>query len=241
MKALILGSGLGTRLYPLTKITPKVLIEIKGKPMLSHILEKLEKSKDIKEIFVTYNHKFESQFLKFLENNNKNFSKKIELISVKESKEKEMPGSIGTINYVVKTKNIEEDLLILAGDSLFSFDIDEFIKFSKEKKETCVAVFDIKNKSKAAKKYGIVEIEENGKIKSFEEKPEEPKSSLVATLGYVLSNYDLHHLDKKIFKENAGELISHLVEHEDVYAYVFSGKWFDIGCLEDLKEARENF
>jgi len=37
MKAFILGSGFGTRLYPLTKVIPKTLIEVKGKPMLGHI------------------------------------------------------------------------------------------------------------------------------------------------------------------------------------------------------------
>ena len=45
MKALILAGGLGTRLYPITKITPKVLVHIRGKPLLAYTLEKLEKSK----------------------------------------------------------------------------------------------------------------------------------------------------------------------------------------------------
>lgn len=239
MKALILGSGVGTRLYPITKITPKALIDINGKPLLAYILEKLEKSKIIDEIYITYNHHFEDQFHKFIEHFK--YSKKIELISDKDKKESEMPGSIGTINYFVKLKKINEDLLILAGDSLFSFEIDDFIDFFMKNKETCIGVYDMRDKKKITNKYGVVKLDENNKIISFEEKPASPKTSIVATLCYILSNYDLHHLDKKVFKENAGELIAHLVDHENVYGYIFRGKWFDIGTHADLERARKEF
>lgn len=239
MKALVLGSGLGTRLYPLTKITPKSLVDIKGKPLLAHILEKLDKSKIIKEVYITYNHHFEDQFHKFIENFN--YSKNIELISDKYKKESEMPGSIGTINYFVKSKKIDEDLLVLAGDSLFSYDIDNFINFYKQYNETSVAIYDFKDKSRIAGKYGVVELNQKHKLIGFEEKPAKPKTSLVATLGYILSNYDLHHLKKNNFRENAGELIAHLVKNEDVYGYIFEGKWFDVGCSEDLDKARKEF
>ncbi len=239
MKTLILGSGSGTRLHPITKITPKALVDIKGKPLLAYVLEKLEESKSITEIYITYNHHFEDQFKKFMEHFK--YSKKIELISDKDKKESEMPGSIGTINYFDKLKKIEEDLLVVAGDSLFSFEIDNFVDFYKKHNKTSVAVYDLNDKKMVAGKYGIVELDNNYKIISFFEKPNNPRTSLVATLGYILSNYDLHHLDKKTFKENAGELIMHLVDHEDVYAYVFEGKWFDIGTHEDLERARKDF
>lgn len=239
MKALILAAGFGTRLHPITKVTPKSLVDVKGKPLLAHILDSLNKSRDVKEIYIVYNYKFGNQFYKFL--SHFKYNKKIKLISDKYKVVSEMPGSIGTINYFVKLKNINEDLLVLAGDSLFEFDVDKFIEFFKKHNKTCIAVYDLKNKSKIAKKFGVVEIDKNNRIIGFEEKPKNPKTSLVAILCYILSNYDLHHLDKKTFKENAGELIAHLVDHEDVYAYVFKGKWFDIGTHEDLERARKEF
>lgn len=239
MKVVILGGGLGTRLHPITKITPKSLIDVKGKPVLAHILDKLDNSKDIDEIFVTYYYKFKSQFKDFFEHFK--YKKKIEMIGITNKKEKEMPGSIGTVNYVVKMKKIKEDLLILAGDSLFDFDINDFIYFYEKHKKTSVAVYDFKNKEDIAGKYGVVELDKEGKIISFEEKPAKPKTSLVAALVYILSNYDLHHLDKKTFKENAGELIAHLVDHEEIYGFQFRGKWFDIGSHADLDRARREF
>jgi glucose-1-phosphate thymidylyltransferase len=239
MKALILGSGFGTRLHPITKITPKALIDIKGKPLLANILEKLNNSKYIDEIYITYNYKFEPQFKNFL--GHFQYNKKIELISDKDKSIKEMPGSIGTINYFVKLKKIKEDILILAGDSLFTFEIDDFIGFFNKYRETSVAVYDMKDKNKVANRYGAVKLDEKNKIINFKEKPANSETSLVAILAYIISNYDLHHLDKKAFKENAGELIGHLVEHEDVYGFVFAGKWFDIGTHEDLERARKEF
>lgn len=238
MKALILASGHGTRLHPITKITSKSLIDVKGKPIIAHILDNLDKSRYIKEIYIIFNNKFTAQFHHFL--SHFKYNKKIEFVTDKHKLEKEMPGSIGTINYFVKLKNINEDLLVIAGDNLFKFNIDDFIKFYNKHKKTSVAVYDFKNKNKVKNKFGVVELKKD-KIINFEEKPKKPKTSLAATLCYILSNFDLHHLDKKTFKENAGELIIHLVEHEEVMAFKFSGKWFDIGSYEDLERARKEF
>ncbi len=238
MKALILGSGFGTRLHPITRITPKSFVDIKEKPLLAHILDNLNQSKYIDEIYILYNYKFESQFKDFLEHFP--YQKKIELISDKEKNSQKMPGSIGSIHYFVELKNIQEDLLVLAGDSVFEFPIDNFIEFYQKHNKTSIAVYGGKTKKEIVGKYGVVKLKEN-KIVEFEEKPLDPKTNLVATLCYILSNYDLHHLDKRTFKENAGELISYLVKYEEVYGWVFKEKWFDIGNHEDLEKARKEF
>ena len=190
MKALILASGHGTRLHPITKITSKSLIDVKGKPIIAHILDNLDKSKYIKEIYIIFNNKFTNQFYHFL--SHFKYNKKIEFITDKHKLEKEMPGSIGTINYFVKLKKINEDLLVIAGDNLFKFNIDDFIKFYNKHKRTSVAVYDFKNKNKVKNKFGVIELKKD-KIVSFVEKPKNPKTSLAATLCYILANFDLHH------------------------------------------------
>jgi len=217
MKSLILTGGLGSRLYPVTRITPKPLLDVKGKPVLAHIVDSVDASKHIEEIFITYPHQFESQFKSF--ENYFRYGKKVELISDKNRIVDKMPGSIGAIDYVVKHKNINDDLLVIAGDNLFDFNIDDFINFYHIHKKTSIAVYEFGNKSEVTK-FGVVELDQNNKIISFEEKPHHPKTSLVSTLCYILSKHDLHHLEKKTFKENAGELIRHLVESDqDIYGY----------------------
>ena len=239
MKSLILTGGLGSRLYPITKITPKPLLDVKGKPVLAHIVDSLDASKQIEEISIMYPHQFESQFKSF--ETYLGYEKRIELISDKNRIVDEMPGSIGAIAYVVKHKSINDDLLVVAGDNLFDFNIDDFINFYHTHRKTSIAVYEFGNKSEVTK-FGVVELDRNNKIISFEEKPHHPRTSLVSTLCYILSRHDLHHLEKKIFKENAGELIRHLVENgQDIYGYQFRGKWFDIGTFEDLDRARKDF
>ena len=187
-----------------------------------------------------YSHLFEYQFSQF--ERYFKYNKKIEFVSDKHKLVNEMPGSVGAIAYTVKHKDIQDDLLVIGGDNLIDFSIDDFIAFYQANgKKTSIAVYEIGDKEKVAKNYGCVEIDKNKKIKSFEEKPIEPKSSLISTLCYILSKHDLHHLDEKIFKENAGELIHYLVNNGDVYAFELKGKWFDIGNYEELTRARKEF
>ena len=58
MKALILAAGYATRLYPLTKKYPKPLLEVKGRPIIDYIIEKIAKVSSINEIYIVTNSKF---------------------------------------------------------------------------------------------------------------------------------------------------------------------------------------
>ena len=239
MKALILTGGKGSRLYPLTMVTPKALLDIKGKPMLAHILDNLDGSRSLQDISVVYPHEFDSQFRAF--EKYYQYTRNIEFISDVDRDIGEMPGSIGAVAYVVKNKRINDDLLVIAGDNLFDFKIDNFLNFHQDRKKTSIAVYDCGDKKKASR-FGVVELDKMDRVTRFEEKPHHPKTTLVGTLCYALSNHDLHHLEKKTFKENAGELIRHLVENNNpIYGFKFSGKWFDIGTPEDLDRARREF
>lgn len=242
MKSLVLTAGQAKRLHPLSKITPKCLLDVHGRPILAHILDNLDSSLYLNEIYVSYHNDFKSQFSAF--EKYYPYQKKIKFLNEGQKDPQEYPGLIGCINHIVKTEKIEDDLLITAGDNLFDFPIDSFINFyDNNKRKTSIAVYEFKNKSDVAGKYGVVELKSNSsEIASFEEKPISPKTSLAATLCYILPKEELHHLDKKIFKENAGELIKHLVENgQSVYAFKFRGKWFDIGTENDLIIARRDF
>lgn len=239
MKAMILTGGKGSRLYPLTRVTPKALLDIKGKPMLAHILDSLDGSKYLQETLVVYPHEFDSQFKAF--ERYYPYTGQIRFISDKDRDIGEMPGSIGAIAYVVKNRKINDDLLVVAGDNLFDLKIDSFLNFHQNRKMTSIAVYDCGDKKKASR-FGVVELDERGRVTGFEEKPHHPKTTLVSTLCYALSNHDLHHLQRSTFKENAGDLIRHLVENNnEIYGFKFTGKWFDIGTPEDLERARKEF
>ena len=75
----------------------------------------------------------------------------------------------------------------------------------------------------------------------FEEKPEQPKSSLAATACYLFSKKDLAYVNRLVESNNAdapGNLIKYLVQNTPVNGFVFDDYWFDIGSFESLKEAQ---
>ncbi len=243
MRALILAAGYATRLYPLTKNTPKALLSIADKPMIEYIIEKIDRADDIKDIIIVTNNTFYKQFeswLKFAKH-----KKPIRIINDGTTSNEDRLGALKDIDYVVKQEMIKDNLIIIAGDNLFEFSLRSFIKFFNTKKTSVVAVFDMKDKSKLIKKFGVVELDNNNKIIDFEEKPTGPKSSLAATACYIFTPSDIEELDKflKIHKkaDNPGEFLSYITKKKFIYGYAFDEGWFDIGSFDQLEEAYKRY
>lgn len=243
MKALILAAGYATRLYPLTKDQPKALLAVGDKTILGHIMDKLENSPQIDEIFIVTNDRFEGNFDRWLQTYTP--TKRTQIISDGTKSNDDRLGAVGDIHFVINHQNIKDDLMVIAGDNLFEFSLQDFIDFYNEKSTNIVALFDIKEKSKAANKYGVVAINEQNKIAVFEEKPPEPKSSLVSTGCYIFPKDSLKRLDEYIaeptHKDNPGEFLSWLLPKEPIHGFVFSEGWFDIGSFEALEEAYKTY
>ncbi|MFH1586828.1 MAG: nucleotidyltransferase family protein [Candidatus Diapherotrites archaeon] len=242
MKAIILAAGYGTRLYPLTKNKPKPMLEIKGKTIIEYILEKISAVKDVDKIYIVTNAKFFDTIDRYIEE--LGMDGKIKVVNDHTESNEDRLGAIGDIAYVVDDKKIDEDILVVAGDNLFEYSLVELVDFFKEKGSTAVALHDVKDK-KLAQNYGIVEIDKNGKIISFEEKPKKPKSTLVSTGCYMFAKEDLDDiravLKRNSGMDNSGDFIKMLSRKKSVYGKPFREKWFDIGSFESLGMAREEY
>lgn len=243
MRALILAAGYATRLYPLTKNTPKALLSIADKPMIEYIIEKIDMADDIKDIIIVTNNTFYTQFkswLKFAKH-----KKPIMIINDGTTSNEDRLGALKDIDYVVKQEMIKDNLMVIAGDNLFEFSLKTFVKFFNEKKSSVVAVFDMKNRQKLAKKLGVVKLDNSSKITDFEEKPVEPKSSLAATACYIFTLGDIEELNKflKTHKkaDNPGEFLSYITKKTPIYGYAFDKGWFDIGSFDQLEEAYKRY
>ncbi len=81
MKALILAAGYATRLYPLTKDTPKSLLVLNGKPIIDHILDKIELARNVDQVYIITNNKFYPQFDAWLHSKPGQYSLKYKLIN----------------------------------------------------------------------------------------------------------------------------------------------------------------
>ena len=225
MKSLILSSGFGTRLYPLTTTIAKGLLEYKGRPLINYIVDKIPQDVDI---LVNINKKFEHDFHEW----QKTMSREIALCVEEVYTEEQSLGAIGSVNYWVTNKNITDDLLVVASDNYFGFDMSKFVG-AFNGKNTLIAVHDIGDKSKADQ-YGVVQLD-GYKVVGFEEKPARPKSSLIATACWILPSRVfpiLAEFSAGGRKDNLGSFIVHLITREDVYAYPFSEQWFDVGSID---------
>ena len=222
MKCLILAGGFGTRLYPLTKNRAKALFEYKSKPLLTHIVAKVPQ--DI-GILVTTNKKFEADFHRW----QKTIDREAEICIEDVWTEEQRKGAIGSLNFWVSHKNITEDLLVIAGDNYFEFELSKFIT-SYNGKNTLVAVYDIGDKNKA-RQFGVVSLE-GRKIIELEEKPTKPKSSLIATACYIFPSRIFPLLSQYCSegkRDNLGNFISYLIDSDEVHSYTFTEPWLDIG------------
>jgi glucose-1-phosphate thymidylyltransferase len=238
MKALILGAGYGTRLHPLTEDTPKPLLEVAGKPIMEHILEKLN-VEEITEILIVSNHRFYEKFRLWL--NHFDYPKPIKIINDGTLSNDDRLGAIGDLNFVMQDVEIRDDLLVIAGDNLFGFSLTEFITDFKKKDSTLLAFHDLQDLEKVKRKYGVG-ILEGRKVVGFEEKPWNPRSSLAATACYAFKKNDLRYVQELLSSgrgDAPGDLIKLLVQKSNVHGFVFDDHWFDIGSFESLEAAKQ--
>ncbi|NOX71585.1 MAG: nucleotidyltransferase family protein, partial [Candidatus Micrarchaeota archaeon] len=183
MKAIILAGGFAKRLWPLTKNYPKPLLKVGNKAIIDHIIEKVLEVEDIERIYITTNSAFEMHFSNEL---NEHLSKEnIDLVIEPSSSEENKLGSLGAINHIIKKEGIDDDLLVVAGDNLFGFNINDLVSYYKENGRPVIAFYDIKDMEKVRNRYGNVKLDESGKVIDFVEKPASPHSTLVSTGCYI--------------------------------------------------------
>ncbi|MBF0489492.1 MAG: nucleotidyltransferase family protein [Candidatus Omnitrophica bacterium] len=242
MKALILAAGYGTRLASVIKDTPKPLIPVNSKPLIDHILLMLKGLPNLTEVVVVTNNKFHRNFEEWAIGH-KNI--KIRVVNDGTNTPEERLGSVGDINYVWQKELALDDWLVIGGDNLFDQNLKDFMNFAlKMETATTIGVFDIHDKQ-AATKFGVIAVDQNHKVISFEEKPSAPKSSLITMCLYYFPQMTLAYLNEYLSESKAldaaGSYIKWLSEKKNVYGFQFSGKWYDIGSLESLYEAQEHF
>jgi len=243
MKALILAAGYATRLYPLTINRPKPLLPVRGRPMIDYIMDKLEELPEVDEVYVVTNNRFFKHFEEWAARHKS--SKKITTINDKTLSNEERLGAIGDMQLVIKEKGIDGDLLVIAGDNLFAFNMRDFIDFAKRHSPNCSIVLHNIGSKEEARRYGVVKTDEDSKLLSFAEKPAQPESTLVAICLYYFPKDKLkrvsEYLEESKHKDAPGNYISWLVANDSVYGFVFDDEWYDIGDKSIYEHVKDNY
>ncbi len=243
MNTIILAGGYATRLWPITKQKAKPLLPLGGKPILSYILDELERLEVIDKIYITTNERFEDSFEDYLKDRDE---ERYELIIEEQEAEEEKLGAIGGILNALE-QGERTDYLVIGGDNYYSFEIEDFLKLVKKKDGIVNACFEVESLEEA-KNYGIVDFHDNKRITDFQEKPEEPKSRMASTAFYYFpenildifeeyENYWEGRIPREKYLDEPGRFLSWTSERYDCYAYPFTGTWADVGTRQGYLRA----
>jgi glucose-1-phosphate thymidylyltransferase len=245
MKVIILAAGYATRLYPLTLTQPKPLLPVAGKPMVEYVLDNLAPIGGIDRVIVVTNAKFAGHFQKWSDNYRATKSKlNFTIVNDGSTDDTNKLGAIGDIHHVIQKESVDDDIIIVAGDNLFSDKLGDFGKFIREKNAPVLAVYDVGNLEEI-KKYNSISVDAQGKITFFEEKPKEPKSTLTGIALYFYPRATIPLIKQYIAEGNnpdqPGRFVQWLYPRSPVYTWRVPGLWYDIGSKETLEEANKIF
>ena len=123
MIAVLLVAGYATRLYPLTKDKPKSLLPLGNKLIIDYILSDIDLVADISSIVLVSNGKFASQFEEWANGLDRTNKAPIKILNDKSTDDTNKLGAIGDIIFAMKQENIDEDLMVMAGDNIFTYDL----------------------------------------------------------------------------------------------------------------------
>jgi glucose-1-phosphate thymidylyltransferase len=240
MKAIILAAGYATRLYPLTENQPKALLPIAGKPILDYIVDEMDTISEISEIFIVSNHKFAQHFMDWAKHRQSNA--KISIVDDGTLSDETKLGAIGDIQLVISKHAIKEDLLVIAGDTFFTFKLKAFFDYYHELQHDCFLVKEI-NDLPQLQRMGIAELDHKQQVIGFEEKPQNPASNKASFAAYIYRSDTLplfkSYLDNGGNPDAPGNFPAWLYKIKDVYAYIFEGECYDIGTPASYEEVNE--
>ena len=242
MDALILAAGYATRLGELTRNTPKPLLEVGDRALIDHILDGLLAAASPSRILVVTNDRFYGHFCRWADAA-PDPRPPIVVVNDGTSTNETRLGANGDIHHVVQTESVSEDLLVVGGDNLFTCDMKAFLSFA-EPRRLATVLHDVGTPERA-RPYGVVEVDGDGRILAFEEKPERPRSSLISTCLYYYGKEHLgllaRYLDEGGDPDRTGSFLQWLHTRAPVYGWTGGGEWWDIGELTELSAARARF
>jgi glucose-1-phosphate thymidylyltransferase len=245
MKVIILAAGYATRLYPLTLTQPKPLLPVAGQPMIEYVLDNLAPIGGIDRIYVVTNAKFAGHFTRWSEDYRAHKAKlNFTIVNDRSTDDTNKLGAIGDIHFVLTSQNVTDDIIVVAGDNLFSEKLPDFGRLCREKNAPVLAVYDVGNLEEI-KKYNSITLDGDGRIIFFEEKPKNPTSTLTGIALYFYPKSTLPLIKQYIAEGNnpdqPGRLIQWLYSRMPVYTWKVPGLWYDIGSKETLEEANRIF
>ena len=231
----MLAAGYATRLRPLTDTWAKELLPVGGRPIVDRILDAIGAVESLDEVHLVTNHRKAPAFRAWAD------GRGVQLHDDGTTSNDDRLGAIGDLRFVVDQAQLDDDLLVIAGDNLFDFSLADYVSFWRAQGvASAVAVRDV-GSLELATHYGIVALDESGRLVDFVEKPADPPSTLAATATYLFARTHVPLLDLYLAgghsSDQPGRFVEWLCRREPVFGWQFDGAWYDIGDSEQLLAA----
>lgn len=234
MKAVVIAAGYATRMGSLGEKTAKALLTVAGRPILEHILDRVYELPDLEEVVVVSNSKFYNQFVSWQES----YGRPVTLLDDGSTSNENRLGAIRDMMFAIDERSIDGEVLMIASDNILDFSFSAMYEEFRRINGAVIPVFDVGDMELVRKKHGVAEVV-NGKVVSFEEKPEEPKSSMKSVFCYLFRGGIGLRIRKYLEEGNPdapGHFMSWLVSREEVFAHFFEGRIYAVGTLESYQE-----
>ena len=238
MKNIVIAAGYATRLGELTKNYPKPLLKIGKSTILGRMLDDIDGIPDIDEHVIVTNHRFAPIFEEWAAR--QQYVKPITIIDDGTETNETRLGAVCDLLFAMEKLRINDDLLVVAADNLLFFSFQEFVDFAKAKGTSCIMCHEQPSIEKL-QRTGVIEVDEQMRVLSMEEKPQVPKSHWAVPPFYIYQEKDLdlvrHSVENGCGKDAPGNLAHYMVEHTTMHAWPMSAGRFDIGSLDTYYEA----
>jgi glucose-1-phosphate thymidylyltransferase len=236
MEAVVLAGGYATRLWPITRHRPKMFLPLGEETVIDTVLADLEADDRIEAVYVSTNERFADAFADYLEESR---FEKPRLSVEATTAEDEKLGVVGALAQLVEREGVTDDLLVVAGDNLISFDLAEFVDFFEERGTATLAAYDVGSRERATS-YGVLDLD-GDRVVGFQEKPDRPESTLVSIACYAFPAETVGRFQEYLAADEnpdePGWFVQWLQARQPVHAFSFDGAWFDIGTPESYLDA----
>lgn len=209
--------------------SPKALLKIDNDfTALDLLINQVDVIDEIDTIYVVTNGKNYDIFLNWQKNND---NPKVVIINDNTTSPKAKLGAIGDIKYTLNSENIDDDLLIIAGDAVYDFDLREIYDDYKEKREAIVAVKQTDN-ALDLKQYGVIHFDKNHKVIEMHEKSLTPVGNYMALALYFYPKKTIRLFDFYLSEGNKttapGYFLEYLYSINPVYAHEIKGEYYNL-------------
>ncbi|RQH02418.1 sugar phosphate nucleotidyltransferase [Natrarchaeobius oligotrophus] len=236
MDAIVLAGGYATRLWPITRHRPKMFLPLGESTVIDRIYAELEIEERIDDVYVSTNERFASDFEAALAERG---YEKPRLSIERTREEDEKFGVVAALAQLIDREGIDDDLLVIAGDNVFDFELASFLDYYDRIDAPTIAAYDVGSTERATG-YGVVDLEDD-RVVGFQEKPDEPAGTRVSIGCYAFPRETLSlfptYLEAGNDPDEPGWFVQWLQSREPTYAYTFDGTWFDVGTRESYLDA----